>query len=205
MSKKTNERSRTWVLVLYPQENDSHRLILDTIQRNISQSWQWVSINHQGEDKEDSDERGKDHTHILVRFENAVYRNSLLHAFNINLDNQHFLRSCKSYKGYLLYMIHHGYFEKIQYDIDDMEGCVEIKTDLKHFRDKTEREDMKVKKLLTWIESQGIISTTDLVHYALDENLWSEYRRAQHTFKDLIREHNERVSINHHKRKDSRT
>lgn len=191
---KSNERSRTWCLVLYPEEDKSHEKILTNIIINKSKSWEWGYINHEGEINEETDERGKDHTHIIIRFENAIWKTALIKELEIGLDNEHYLQKCRSYKAYLLYMIHFNYFDKIQYDDDEFVGTEKVCNDLQKAKKKDMDEETKIRMIFKWIDSQNEpIKIRDISEFCAEIGIWDVFRRSQTLMLQLIKEKNEEV------------
>lgn len=195
----SKERSRTWLMVLYPKENESHKIIIDNIQKSTLFGLEWGYIDHEGE-KDDDDNQKKDHTHVIIRFENALRKSSVVKVLDIDSDNEHFVVLCHSMKAYLRYMIHLGYPDKIQYKADQFKGSDDMKKNLSKAMKKDVDESDKAVLLLSWLDKQGYVSLTELTHYCANNDLWDVFRRSQTIMLNLLKEHNGTISIRERKK-----
>lgn len=185
------KKSRNWVLVLYPQENEQHENLIENIKEESIGNFKYVMIDHFGEHNEDDTQR-KNHTHILVKFQNNIYKNSLAKRLRIQENDLHFLQPCTSYVSYLKYMIHHGYPDKKQYSLDDLKGDSELRFVLMKSIKAEGVEENRVKEIFDFIESYvGYIKISDVMNYCLKYGLWSDFRRSQTAFLAIIKEHNQ--------------
>lgn len=107
---KLEERYRTFIFILYPDAEDyDYNEVINYIEGEIKY---YVYITHQPE-KEES----KVHTHVLVYFDNPRYADGLAKKLGINLN---YINLPLSTRGYVRYMTHITYPEKIQYNINDL-------------------------------------------------------------------------------------
>lgn len=178
-----NERSIHWALVLYPDEDPTHKFALEFIKENYSN---YAYIMHDKDILEDGSSK-KIHYHIVISFKNYRWRNAIANELNINPN---YIEKIRNLENSLKYLIHYNNSNKYQYDIDEVQGTLKHKLEnYINSQDKTESE--KVLELLEYIENcKGYIKLTDFIKYVCNNNMYDIYRRSATTFVKLLEEHN---------------
>lgn len=113
-NKDINFRTRNFFFLFYPKEDDSHAKALDF----IKQYYDYIAINHD-RDIDFNGELKKEHTHVIVKFNNPRYRNSVCKELGIEFN---YCRPIKKLNDSLLYLIHYEDFSKFNYDLSDCFG-----------------------------------------------------------------------------------
>lgn len=178
--------------VLYP-DSDAY---------NYSECIEWIKNNTTfyviAEHNRDIDENGeyinKPHTHIYIQFNNPRYADNLADTLGINYEGIEFIKP-KTEKGIIKYFTHTDKKskekEKIKYDWKEF--ITNRKLD-KYFQieEKEElTESEKISMLRNFILSfDGIIDGDDVNEYAINNGLWSEWRRSRNCLMDTIKKHN---------------
>lgn len=178
-----NERSIHWALVLYPNEDPTHKTALEYIKENYSK---YAYIKHDKDVLEDGSIK-KEHYHVVVSFSNYRWRNAISNELGITIN---YIEKVRNIENALKYLIHYNNSNKYQYDIEEVKGTLKHKLDtLINNEDKTESE--KVLELLDYIESsKEYIRVADFIRFVCSSNLYDIYRRSATTFMKLIEEHN---------------
>lgn len=177
-----NERSLNWCLVLYPEEDKSHKKALEYIQKNYSCAY----ITHDMDLLEDGTLK-KVHTHIVIKFNNYRWRNAIAEELGITPN---YLEKCRNLENALKYLIHFNNEEKYQYDIENVHGTLKNKLNMYlNNTDKTESE--KVLELIDFINTTPDFLTLNyFIQYVCSIGLYDIYRRSATTFIKLLDEHN---------------
>lgn len=185
MAEWKKERSRLWNVLLYP-EDETHADALDKIR---SGGYEYVMALH----NLDSDENGelkKEHYHVILRFENAVYNASVCRDLGIQIN---YLQKTKSWKDSAAYLLHFGTEEKYQYPTETLEGTL-VDQVLKVMQGKNEKDGLLA--LMDWIDDQpGHITTAQLNREACKRDLWDVARRSGVFLLRTLDEHNQTVSL----------
>lgn len=181
----SNERSLNWCLVLYPSEDDTHKKALDYIISHYSYAY----IVHNRDILDDGSLK-KEHTHIVIKFNNYRWRNAIADELGITPN---YLEKCRNLENALKYLIHFNNEDKAQYDISEVHGDLSLK--LINYLDNTEKsESDKVLELLDFINNiDGFLTYNTFVKYVCSIGLFDIYRRSALTFIKLIDEHNKNI------------
>lgn len=178
-----NERSTSWALILYPNEDEQHKSALDYIINNYSK---YAFIKHD-KDLLDTGELKKEHYHVIISFTNYRWRNAIAEELNITPN---YLEKIRNLENSLKYLIHFNNSDKYQYNIEDVQGTLKSKL-ISYINTTDKSESEKVLELLDFIEStKGYIKLSSFIHYVCDNNLYDIYRRSATTFVKLLEEHN---------------
>lgn len=89
-------------------------------------------------------------------------------------------------KQAIQYLIHYNEKNKYHYEKDIIETNINIDDIFKTKSDETN----ELKELIEYINQKGIIKFKDLLEYAIENNIWSTYRRNYTILKDYIFEKN---------------
>lgn len=187
---KKIERSRNWCMILYP-ENDNHKRIIRELNK-----FDAVYILHDKDnyDNEEDELQKKEHWHVIIRYKNPRYHHGVVEELQVEPN---LVKKCESLKGYLKYMIHYGYDDKYQYNIKDMIGSDSLKYTLKKSlnNDGIEEEE-RVIQIISYITgSENLVTLTDLSRFCYTNGFWSDFRRSSNIFLQLIKEHNDMISV----------
>lgn len=188
-------RSKTWSAILYP---DATNYSCDEVLKNIKlQAYKYAYILHnedyytQSDIDESVDESiigkpKKAHFHVVFFWDN-VYQLGYI-ANRIGLPSN-YLQKTESRSGAIQYLTHKNNPEKHQYSIS------EITTNIEKIQSKFFADDdvvMKASKLIDYITTfQGPLSVTAVCQWSVYENCYDEFRRGQHLFTSIIKEHND--------------
>lgn len=181
-------RSRVHMLLLYP-DNEQHCKAVEKIQ----QSYDYAMILHNRDywtDDTDEHQRGelkKEHWHIVLRFNQAVWSSALCKDLGIE---HNYIENVKRFDNAIQYLIHYNDNDKAQYSIDDVKG--NLKQKLIESINKVEKsEGEKVIELINYIEKQETrISYKSFAVYCAEQGYWAEFRRSASIFIKMIDEHN---------------
>lgn len=180
-----NERSLIWCLLLYPNEDLSHKSALDY----LSKTYECAYITHY-KDIDDFGEIKKLHTHVVVKFPNYRWKNALAEELKITPN---YLEKCRNMQNSLEYLIHFKDTDKFQYDFDDVQGT--LKNKLKKFIENDGKdENDKVLDLLNYIFAyNGYLSVSNFSCYCASVGKWDIFRRSAVIFIKCIEEHNKNL------------
>lgn len=179
-----NERSLYWCLILYPNEDLSHKKALDFIIDNYSYAY----ILHD-RDLLDNGELKKSHIHVVLKFINYRWRNAIAEELGITPN---YLEKCRNLENALKYLIHFNNEEKCQYDLEEVKG--DLKEKLANYINNTDKtESEKVLDLLQYIGEQDFLTLHEFIRYVCSIGMYDIYRRSALTFVKLIEEHNKYI------------
>lgn len=180
-----NERSLIWCLLLYPEEDLSHKEAL----KYISTTYECAYIVH-NKDVDKNGEIIKSHTHVVVKFPNYRWRTALAEELKIP---QNYLEKCRNMENALEYLIHFKDTDKFQYDFEDVKGI--LKNKLKKFIENNGKdENEKVLDLLNYIFNyNGYLSVSNFSYYCSSVGKWDVFRRSALILIKCIEEHNKNL------------
>lgn len=193
MKKDYNFKSRVHHLVIYPQEDETHKKALEKIQRNYSHAFICHDFDTYDDDVVDDagvivhkkGELKKAHTHVIVQLPHARYRNAF--CKNIDILPNYDLNDTLHHG--LLYLIHYEDINKYQYNLDEVQG--NLKQWIVEFLNKKYNTDeQNMYDLLLYIDSQKYITYTNLMKWACKNGYWSTLRRGGNFVCKYIDEHN---------------
>ena len=181
-------RNRNFCLVLYPNEDESHRNAIDKIKK----SYDYALINHDSDLKDyETGELKKEHTHVVLHFTNAIWSTKLAKDLGI-LEN--YIEECRDLKRALAYLIHYYDNDKYQYDIKNVHGTLKKKLEIVlRNDDKTESE--KIIEILNYIDAfEYEILMSDFIRYCAEVGYWDVFRRSYNALYTYIQEHNRKLT-----------
>ena len=184
MSNPTKFRDRKFCAVLYP-EDETH---VACIERLKSGGYNFAAILHDEDIYEDGEhigEKKKAHWHIVVKFVNAVWNEALAKELGITAN---YLEKAKSLDSALLYLVHYGYEEKFQYDIDKVFGT--LKTRLASLLADTDESTRALTIYDLIRNSPGVVTYTEIFEKACKAGLYGDFRRMGTGVMYLINDHN---------------
>ena len=176
-------RSKTFCLLLYPLEDETHKKAIEYIENN----YDYALIVH---DK-DIDEEGKikkAHTHIVLKPLNAKWNTALADELELSLN---YIQKCRGLENALDYLIHFNDDTKHQYDIETVKGTLKQKLKQRILNDKKDEND-KCHELIEYIESyEGYLRFINFAKHCSKIGMWDVFRRASVIYLEIIREHNQ--------------
>lgn len=183
------KKSRTWGLVLYPEDIDHVQYLKTMMEKSIIHG-----VVLHDKDLTNDDDAKKEHWHVVIRCDNPRYGNALVSDIGIKEKDVHFLKKVNSYKGYLKYMIHYGYPDKHQYSADDFFGFPSVQADLKRALEKDDRaEEDRIQDIFDFIDHSKFVSIPDVARYCVKNHKWDIMRRNYFVIRDYIKYHNDMV------------
>ncbi len=184
MSDPTRFRDRKFVAVLYPDDM-SHVFALERLK---SGGYNFAAILHDQDTYEDGDHIGelkKLHWHVVIKFPNAVWNEALAKELGITSN---YLEKAKSLDGALLYLVHYGFDEKYQYDIEQVFGT--LKTRLASLLADTDESTRALTIFDLIRNSPGMVTYTEIFEKACKAGLYGDFRRMGTGVMYLINDHN---------------
>lgn len=183
-------KTRTYCLILYPNEDKSH---YDALNKICNNGYSFCAIEHKLDtydayDQVDPCKIGqlkKPHTHVYLRLKSPRYREPLAEELGLKPN---YLEPCRDSKGAMLYLIHDGYPTKYQYDLEEVFGP--LKYELAKLL-VNEDEGSRVLKILDLLDSMPVPCTYRKFLIAICENgMYGDFRRMGSGIKTLLDEHN---------------
>ena len=173
-----NIKSYTFAFILYKDsETYNYNAVIDYISSHF-EKYAYIEHKAEGEDK-------KDHTHVLVHFENKRYKTSV--AKELGIEPNYIIKV--NLKPYLRYLIHFDNEEKIQYDIKEVKGTLK---NMLIDSIKPNSEESNFKEIVLYISKcERKISFQEITCYCLENDMYAVYRRNITAIKTLLKEHNE--------------
>lgn len=183
-------KTRNYCMVLYPNEDDTHSACLSKLAFN---GYSYVSIDHDKDTYDSYDDCDdslighlkKPHTHVVLKLKSPRYAEPLADELGIK---PHYLQPCRDIKGALLYLLHDGYPDKYQYELEALEGP------LRHEVAKllvNEDEGSRVLKILDLLDTMPKPCSYRNFLVAVCENgMYGDFRRMGSGIKTLLDEHN---------------
>lgn len=170
------KQGRNFQGVLYP---DAENYVCSEVLERLSDFEQYVYILHDMDVDENGDLK-KPHYHWLASFKSPISKQTVSNRLGVPDNSFDF---CRSFKAFLLYMIHANTPEKYQYSMDDLRG--EFKRSLLT----GDQERALVSSCLVKIQAGEIRSIQGLAAYAAQTDDWPSFRRNYSILKDLLHEY----------------
>ena len=184
MGNPTKFRDRKFCAVLYP-EDETHVACIEKLQ---SGGYNFAAILHDEDTYEDGEhigEKKKPHWHIVLKFVNAVWNEALAKELGITAN---YLEKAKSLDAALLYLVHYGYEEKYQYDLEKVFGT--LKTRLASLLADTDESTRALTIYDLIRNSPGVVTYTEIFEKACKAGLYGDFRRMGTGVRYLINDHN---------------
>lgn len=182
---KEKYRSRKFCILLYPNEDKTHKKALEYIKNN----YDYAFIMHDKDKNEEGDVK-KSHTHVVVSFPNAKWNSALSEELGITMN---YIEKCRSLENALEYLIHFNDDSKEQYDIEEVHG--NLKAQLKKIiASDGKDENEKALELADFIRTYPIeLDEFIFIQYVCSVGMWDVFRRASVIYLRLIDKHNQMV------------
>lgn len=173
------------MLLLYPDNTEHIKAI-----EKIKQSYDYAMCLH-NRDTNDDGELKKEHYHVVLRFNQAVWNSAICKELQIE---EKFIENVKRFDNALQYLIHYNDSDKAQYTIDEVTGNLKNKlVESINKLDKSEGE--KVIELIEYIDKQDKkITIKSFANYCASQGYWAEFRRSASIFIRMIDEHNNSIN-----------
>lgn len=155
----------------------------EDLQRVINGKYPYAFIVH------DKDKHTNVHTHVCIYVVNGCSLDNISKEYQHKKEN---IEIWDTKRHMLEYIIHKNELEKYHYNVSEVFGT--LKNDLlKYLSSQSEEESNKI--LIDFIYSNDkYITLMELVRFALDNNIWSYFRRSSLIYIELIKEHNKFIS-----------
>lgn len=184
------KKYRTVRLLLYAHEDPAH---IFAMKKLVENGFSFVAIDHDKdiyteEDNCKPEQVGtikKKHTHVVVRFGGPRYPGPFCESLGIT-PNYCFV--CDNPKNAMLYLVHYGYENKHQYNIEDCYGP--LRFELSKYLE-CDNESDRVMRVLDILDTLPKPATYRMFLVKCCENgLYSEFRRLGAGVSKLLDEHN---------------
>lgn len=184
MSNKKTVKSRCFSMILYPNEDINHREILEKIK--IKNNYAYIThkkdIYLEDAEEHAKGELKKEHTHLVIYFENPRSREAVAKELNLEINYIQY----SSFVAIIQYLIHKNDKDKYQYDkgeiktnmIDKVENALKFNGDYKNF---------EIKEVLNLIKENKIESFSQLVYLADEKKVLSTVIKNAYFFKQITR------------------
>lgn len=191
IKKTTQSRGRLLCLLLYPDDNQSHKTALDTLYKY----YQVLTVCHNQDIYlyDETDENGniihsagelkKPHYHILVQFRNARYISGVAKELGIE---EHLIQKCNSFDSYVIYMTHRDEPMKYQYNVSDLKGALIDKA--VRVLECPETLEEQFFNIQNWIVSHPKARYRELGEWCVSYGYMSLFMRYQSYFKEVFYE-----------------
>ena len=180
-------RCRNLLLVLYPDEDETHKKALTMLETEYESVY---IVHDQDLDKEDEDFQ-KAHVHVVLHCENAIWNTALAKQLGIK---ENYIRECKDLNRALRYLIHFDNPEKYQYDFDSVKGSKRLKDKLWGIILKADKSQEELSnEILDFIENYGgQLSFMDFMRWINANGLFSNLKSGSGWYRDVLKEHNDK-------------
>ena len=183
-----NKRFYNFNLVIY-EDDEGFKEQFNAIQEEKDAIW----IRHD-KDIDDEGNLKKPHYHIVLKLKNACTISAL--SKRINVDENMIEMVKKSLNGCLKYLIHYGSDDKYQYNKTEVKSNSDALK--RRFDDLVTKDVPEVDKVISiqqFIEEHNdYIKISVLSKYVQKINVWDAFRRNYAFIKDLVNEHNGKIS-----------
>lgn len=184
------KKYRTVRLLLYPLEDPTH---FEAMKKINNAGFSFVACDHDRDTYTEDDDcppekigtLKKPHTHVVVRFGGARYPTPFCESLGIKIN---YCFECDNPKNAMLYLVHHGFPNKFQYEFSDVYGSLRFEL-AKYLECDTESD--RVLRVLDILDSLPKPTTYRKFLVACCENgMYSEFRRLGVGVSKLLDEHN---------------
>lgn len=191
-------RSKTFNLMLYPEEDKSHLKALEYIRAN----YDYAAICHNNDTFEEDTtindvvhkkgELKKTHYHVVLKFKNAKWSTALANELEIA---ENYIEVAHDLKRSLLYLIHYYDEDKYQYSVEDVEGT--LKRRLKEtISNEGKTESEKVMDIFKEIDKcEFKIDFTIFVKHIAEIGYWDVLRRSSSLILRYLDLHNSNYKV----------
>lgn len=179
-----NVRDRKFISILYP-DDETH---VSAMGKLMTEGYNFAAILHDKDLHEDAEHDGdpkKPHWHVVLKFKNPVWSNSV--AKNLGIA-PNYIKQAKSLDGALCYLVHFGFEGKYQYDIEEVFGSLSSRV---AFLVNDQDESTRALSIYDLIRnSPGIVSYSEIFEKVCKSGMYGDFRRMGSGVMYLINEHN---------------
>ena len=155
------------------------------ILNKIGDEYNWAYATHDKDINKDTGELMKKHTHLQI-YGNTQH--SIKAWAKITGKKENEIQKIDNKIRAIQYLIHKNTPTKYQYEKNIIRSNFNIE---EYFKDKTQ-EANEIMQIINFInEQKDIIKLSEILEYAINNNLWSNYRRNYSIIKDYLFEKNE--------------
>lgn len=185
-------RDRKFCAVLYP-EDATHAACIEKLKTG---GYNFAAILHDKDVYEDGEHKGelkKPHWHVVLKFPNAVWAEPLAKELGIAPN---YLERCKALDAALLYLVHAGYDDKAQYDLEQVFGTLSTRLAFLLRDDDESTRALTIYDLIR--NSPGIVTYSEIFEKACKAGLYGDFRRMGSGVMYLIKDHNNDFFVSTH-------
>lgn len=173
MNSEENKRSVYKGLILYPNEDITHKQALDIIQKN----YRFKAIVHD-KDIDENGEIKKSHVHVVLKLDSTQPNKTV--AQNLGLKTN-YVQCIVSLKGALDYLTHKYSPDKFQYEDTALFGDLEL------YDSKDENENSKFKELFALCLQEKPQNLSQLITLASQNDLLEPLRKNSYIFTQWLK------------------
>lgn len=189
MPKKNNNnpRGKIFEMILYPDDNEEHKRVLEILKQHYMILGMYHNRDVYEEDNEElghkKGELKKPHHHVIVKFENARYKNALAKELGVEPN---LLQKLGSFRSQVIYLTHRDYPFKAQYKPSEFYGLL-IGDAIKCLGDDT--PDVQFVEILTYLKGLNrYMSYTDFLIWCSTNGYASTLKRYGFQIRDAFYE-----------------
>ena len=173
-----NQPDRKFMIMLYA---NSQSYVFDEVMTKIQEyAPEWAYVLHD-RDVDENDNLKREHYHVAVRFPTARTRKAVANVIGIEPN---YIERWDSFKKACRYLMHADNPEKTPYGY----YYVESNFDFVKLTNVQESEAVKVKEILNFIWTDECKNMVNIADFAIENGMWSEYRRSYAVIKDYFAE-----------------
>jgi len=188
-------KTRTYCMVLYPEEDMSHLFALNKLEQN---GYSYCAIDHDKDTYDDYDNCDKDkigtlkkrHTHVYLRLKSPRFAEPLAEELGIKPN---YLQVCRDSKSAMLYMIHDGFPNKYQYDVESVYGSLKLEVAKLLVADDEGSRVLQIRELIDSMPKP--CTYRQLLIAVCNNGFYGDFRRMGSGVKTLLDEHNGLVGV----------
>lgn len=189
--KKGKTKSRIMCGILYPDDNETHKIALSIILKKYNSlaichdkdKYLFDVTDENGETVHKKGELKKAHYHIIIKFDNPRYTSGV--AKELKLE-ENLIQCCSNFKSYVIYCTHRDEPLKHQYDVTDFIGAL-VPQVIKLLDKPQDKGDMLV-DVLEYIKAHPSISWYQLVLWCNTFGYYETLLRNKSIISDVLYE-----------------
>lgn len=179
-----NDRSIYWTLELYDESDfyDFKEVM------NKLKNYNMIYIRHDKDKREDGTLKTP-HYHVVIKFKNYKWLNSLSEELGVP---RNYFQKVRSMENILFYLIHYKEDNKHHYRIEEIKGSNDLRRKLSKLIESYDTtEEDRIIKIINYIRlNRHVITYNQMIDYVLKEGLFGDYRRCFMVIDKCIQEHN---------------
>ena len=163
-----------------------YAILMNKIKICIDNKFQYAYCLHD-KDIDDNDHTKKAHYHLRIFHTDRKTISAWSKVFHVK-ENE--IETLIDKRLSIRYLIHRDNKEKYQYEIENIVSNFDLSS---YFLDKKVESD-DITTIINYIDSSLIIHMRDIMQFILKNDLWSTYRRNYSIIKDIVLEHNNKLT-----------